>query len=600
MTTDTTTTTTTTPFSLVCDGLASIDSICIGSGRFLRAVLVPALVAADYHPIIVQTRGTSFLEYTSTSSRERKQRNGPFTYEVDTVHYDGKIETTHVPYWGAGTLGSLQGKQDVLNLLSDNALRCTTSPSKPFLIGVGVTEAGLSSVSSKAMQDLYDVLKVLSQRTEWTSTASSNTSTGTGSSTKICIVNTDNVSQNGKLLQKFMNELASNDENDDDDDDDNHNESFKAFLRDTVVFHNTMVDRITSQREGSNGMVPRAEPTPLKALVIEDLNGGALPEIFSSQRLYENHGVVVRRTMGQLDADIALKLRVANGTHTAAAHSMALKGLVLTDVLSSSSSDAEHANLLLRYLDSFIANQVLPGVLATQEFAATRDETRAVYDDWRRRLSHAHFGLSTFFITQNGAAKGGIRIGPTIRDLILDDATTTTTTTTKDNDKTINPIACSTVFALAALLRFLTHTAESKTLEEKLYIGRLDPERKEAHGESKTIPYADGLSYNTFEGWYTFRCDCSIAVNGNETALPMALYNIGTKKQPVAYESVVEAYLLKSNGGNLSSVSDTKAFRILVKAVSALYARMMAGDPLFGILGSLDLEASCECLVDGE
>lgn len=540
-------TTETTAFSLIRKDLTTVDSICIGSGRFLRSVLIPALVAADYHPVIIQTRGKSFLEFT--------RENGQFSYEVDTVHYDGRIETTHVPYWGAGTLGSPEGKQDVLELLNGGKeLGCTAS--KPFLIGVGVTEAGLSNVSTKAMKDLYDVLKTLSQRNEF------------GKSTKICIINTDNVSQNGSVLQKFMNELTSGDE------------IMQKFLLDKVVFHNTMVDRITSQREGSNGMVPRAEPTPFKALVIEDLDG-ALPQIFSTDKLHDDHGVVVRKTLGQLDADIALKLRVANGTHTAAAHSMALTGFMLTDVLS---SDSEEAKLLLNYLDSLIANQVIPGVLATNDFSATKDETQAVYDDWRRRLIHAHFGLSTFFITQNGAAKGGIRIGPTIQDLVM-------------NDK--NPIACSTAFALAALLRFLTHTG-TKTKEENLYIGWFDPKRKESYGESKTISYADELNYNTFEGWYSFRCDCSITVNGEETSLPMALYNIGLKKQPVAYECVIEAYLRKSNGGNLSSVSDTKAFRILVKAVCALYARMMAGDPLFDILGSLDLEASCECLVDGE
>jgi hypothetical protein len=34
-----------------------------------------------------------------------------------------------------------------------------------------------------------------------------------------------------------------------------------------------MVDRITAQRPGSDGDVPRAEPLPAKALVIEDLKG---------------------------------------------------------------------------------------------------------------------------------------------------------------------------------------------------------------------------------------------------------------------------------------------------------------------------------------
>ena len=43
-----------------------------------------------------------------------------------------------------------------------------------------------------------------------------------------------------------------------------------GWLGSHVVFHNTMVDRITSQRDGDSE-VPRAEPLPAKALVIEDL-----------------------------------------------------------------------------------------------------------------------------------------------------------------------------------------------------------------------------------------------------------------------------------------------------------------------------------------
>jgi len=355
-----------------------------------------------------------------------------------------------------------------------------------------------------------------------------------------------------------------------------------------VVFHNTMVDRITSQRPESE-MIPRAEPTPSKALVIEDLES-ILQPIFGNLR--KSHGVVIRSSRGQLDADIALKLRVANGTHTAAAHTMALTGLVMTDVLS---SDSEESKLILNYLDSLVANQIVPGVEATTDFTATKAETQAVYEDWRRRLIHAHFGLSTFFITQNGAAKGGIRIGPTIRELI----------------QSSSHIQCSTAFSLAALLRFLTHTG-TKTKEQNLYIGWFDPKGheeqnletgsfdREKHEESKTIPYADGLEYNISEGWYCFRCDCIIRINGAETPLPMALHKIGLKEQPVAYESVIASYLCQPNGGNLANISDTSAFTTLVRAVATLYARMMAGDALMDILGSLNMEASCESLVDGE
>jgi len=526
----------TTLSSVFSPDLTLLDSICIGSGRFLRAVLVPALVSADYHPCIIQTRGKSFLEFSCETNK--------FSYEVDTVHYDGKVETTAIPYWGAGTLGTPEGKKDVLDLLASKKLG--TSASKPFLLGIGVTEAGLSSASTKAMKDLYDILKCLSKRNEF-------------QKTKICVINTDNVSQNGTLMQEFMNELASGDE------------VMETFCSHFVVFHNTMVDRITSHRPESE-MIPRAEPTPSKALVIEDLES-ILQPIFGSLR--KSHGVVIRSSKGQLDADIALKLRVANGTHTAAAHTMALTGLVMTDVLS---SDSEQSKLLLNYLDSLVANQIVPGVEATADFSATKAETQAVYDDWRRRLIHAHFGLSTFFITQNGAAKGGIRIGPTIRDLI----------------QSSSDIQCSTVFSLSALLRFLTHTG-TKAKEANLYVGWFDPEK---HEESKTIPYADGLEYNISEGWYYFRCGCTVRINGEETPLPMALHNIGLKQQPIAYESVIESYLCQSDGGNLGKVSDTSAFTILVRAVATLYARMMAGDALMDILGSLDMEASCESLVD--
>jgi hypothetical protein len=136
----------------------------------------------------------------------------------------------------------------------------------------------------------------------------------------------------------------------------------------------------------------------------------------------DTYGVIVRMKQGQLDADIALKLRIANGTHTAVAHVMALCGLLMTDILScqncSSNEYYEEATILIKYLDSLFENQICQGVNVTNAFSASATDAKYVYDDWRQRLVHAHFGLSTFFITQNGAAKGGIRIGPTIMDLV--------------------------------------------------------------------------------------------------------------------------------------------------------------------------------------
>lgn len=529
---------TTPPFSLVSENLNQIDSLCIGSGRFLRSVLVPALVNADYHPCIVQTRGRSFLDYVL------QQHTDSWTYEVDTVHYDGRIETSKIPFWGAGTLGSPQGKKEILDWLSQTPL----VKDKPFLLGVGVTEAGLANASTQAVQDLFAILKTLAQNQHTRPT--------------VCVLDMDNVPKNGSLIQKFMTELASNDT------------LMMDFLEQHVTFHNTMVDRITSQRPDSNGLVPRAEPTPLKALVIEDLDR-ALFDVFGNLK---QCGLVVRTSPQLLDADIALKLRVANGTHTAAAHSMALLGFVKTDVLSSNTPEAA---LLMKYLDSLFDHQILQGGLTTNEFQSTQENIQAVYDDWRQRLIHAHFGLSTFFITQNGAAKGGIRIGPTIRDLILAN----------------KPIRCSTAFALAALLRFLTCT---KTNTDGTFVGTLDPKSCGSNDTTETIDYADGLSYHLKEGWYTFRCDCNITIGGTPTLLPIALSNVGANQQPVAYNDVIRNYLCTSTGGNLSNISNQSSFGILVQAISTLYARMVSGDSLLDILQSLDLEASCESLVDGE
>lgn len=57
-------------------------------------------------------------------------------------------------------------------------------------------------------------------------------------------------------------------------------ESFLEWMNEYVTFHNTMVDRITSYRDNEPN-VPRAEPLPSKALVIEDLNR-RLPPVLRS------------------------------------------------------------------------------------------------------------------------------------------------------------------------------------------------------------------------------------------------------------------------------------------------------------------------------
>ena len=256
-----------------------------------------------------------------------------------------------------------------------------TSPNNSIsIIGVGVTEAGLSGPTSQSLVHLAAILRKISIL------LSNNALTCPNPNGKVCVVNTDNVPGNGSVIRKHLLEIAKNE--------DSATSSFAVFLSNRVTFHNTMVDRITSQRDESSGMVPRCEPVPSKALVVEDLDAD-LPATFSSQELKSKYGVVVRTQSGQLDGDIALKLRVANGTHTAVAHVMALSSLLMTDALAKDKSD-EKAAILMSYLDSYFVDQIL--VAASDQFG--KQETELVYEDWRRRLCHPNFGLSTFFAWQ--------------------------------------------------------------------------------------------------------------------------------------------------------------------------------------------------------
>ena len=437
---------------------------------------------------------------------------------------------------------------------------------------MGVTEAGLSGPTSQSLIHLAAILKKISLL------LAAGSLTCPNPNGKVCVINTDNVPGNGSVIRKYLLEIAKSGQS---------ASSFDEFLRNKVAFHNTMVDRITSQRDGSNGMVPRCEPVPSKALVIEDLDAD-LPAMFSSPELKSQYGVVVRTKSGQLDGDIALKLRVANGTHTAVAHVMALSFLLMTDVLAQEKND-EKAGILMKYLDSYFVDQILAA--ASNQFG--KEETELVYEDWRRRLCHPNFGLSTFFITQNGAAKGGIRIGPTIRDLIESNQIVTVTT----------------AFAIAAILRFLTPAKPDDNPDNNIYRGWLDGFDRKSVGvvpsdssNDDVVMYADGLRYNLTEGWYEFRGSC----NCGDKARPICeLLGVSSEpRQPVEYLSTIKAYLSADDGGNLADIYDEcgESAKNFSMAVSTLYARMISGDGMLAILRELDVigySMDCKVLVDG-
>jgi hypothetical protein len=343
--------------------------------------------------------------------------------------------------------------------------------------------------------------------------------------------------------------------------------------------------------------------------------------------------VKIRHDPADLESDVSLKLRVANCTHTAVAHAMALLSMVNTEALCQPSASS---GVILKYLDSLYRAQILPGAVYD---GISEGETDATWVDWRKRLQHPHFGLSTFFITQNGAAKCGIRLGPTIKSLV--------TASVRGAAGGDHPLSVSMAFAVAAVLRFLTPASSicgsdpgwcSRMVDAKargIYVGRLDINSKDCgtrppdEASDSTVTYADGLSYNLSQGWYEFRCDCLIewnaltshaneAVKGSRTiALPDAFTWFDGPKQPCAYEKIVKAYLLHPQGGNLRTIlegdnevdelSRVRMVDTFASAVCTLYARMVSGDGIIPLLTEMmdkrhiythGFATPCACLDD--
>jgi hypothetical protein len=479
--------------------------------------LVPALVGAGYHPAMIQPRGRSFVEFM-------QDKNDGSSYEVDTVEISGAISTTQVPCYGAFSLGRSSDKLAFVE--------CLPTLNRLSILGVGVTEYGLSSKDTPVMKDLYELLHIfytLIRDGTWQYEEINPT---------ITVINMDNIPNNGDLIQSYMQEHASGDDN------------MKQFLKDWIVFVNTMVDRFTSHREG-NAMVPNCEPTPRKAVVILDPTG-SLPS-----RLSEQDGVIIRTSRRDFDFDVTLKLRLC----TAIAHILALTKHLNTDMLST--SDIGKKEIML-YLDTLAEQQILP--------ASKRDQNEAniAYQDWRQRLLHPFFGMSTFFITQNGR--------PTVSDLLSNPE---------------QPLRLSFAFAYAVLLRWLTPITPGDPEATTVYRGWFDGADPKGilellnKGDTvNTVEFADGLLYNLNEGWYEFKCSLQ---DEDGRSLAGQLYNC-RNKQPTACRMAIWTYMLHPNGGNFAhcySPGTNSDLEYLVAAVSVLYSRILAGDSVLSVLREL-------------
>ena len=386
----------------------------------------------------------------------------------------------------------------------------------------------MSGSDTPAMKELFDLLRYFHSR---------------NIAQPLSVLNTENVPNNGDTIQKHMVTLSSGDS------------ELTSFLSTTVTFHNSMVDRIVSQRDG-NSLIPRCEPIPSKAICIQDESRKLAYLIKDIPTKFGIHG---RSSREALQLDISLKLRIANGTHTAIAHALALNSLIMTnDALS---PQAEKSLIFMNYLESLVQDQIIAAVKEQD-----RAEAISTWEDWKRRLQHPKFGLSTFFITQNGPMKGGIRWGPTVVDLV----------------NAGQPLTVSLAFAYAVLLRWLTPATE----KQDPFIGRLEGfDRVDVSDISPAVDYASGLQYNLEQGWYQFLCDCQLEGGKNLSASLRQLTL--TPQQPAAYSATIRAYLLSPNGGQLESIVNSATIDDLVNVVSTLYARMVSGDRILDIMNEI-------------
>ena len=410
--------------------------VCLGSGRFLRAVLVPSLETCGVLSIVAQPRGTSFVEHMAG-------RGG--LYEVDTVLRSGQTRTRSHRIVACGSLADDDGKSRFLALPA----RC---PGLRY-IGVGVTEAGIADPSSKAMRDLYALLRAMQEARR-----------AEGRGCRVSVICTDNMPDNGSAIRARVTALHAEDPS--------AAASFLPWLADCVEFHNSMVDCITSHRAG-DPLVPRAEPLPAKALVVEDLRDFLPPSLLAAP------GLILRTAPGRIELDHALKLRVANGLHTASVYALALSRLEDTRAFR---ERCPTGPLLRRYIDALFVDDILPGLRA---IGAPEGDAWVVYEDWRARLRHPHFGLATLFITQNSSLKLRVRLMPSFRHALL------------------APDAAPSAlmqFAVACMLRFLWPAARGEGAAA--FAGAMAAAREEeASAAAGAYP---GGRYSYAEGRYDF------------------------------------------------------------------------------------------------
>ena len=500
--------------------------VVLGTGRFLRSVLLPPLLSCYTKTSLFQPRGTSFL--SSLGGDGSLLLNA--SYEVDTIEQTGETSTITVgPVSLISTLSTIEGF-DLLLSTPNMTTPITT-------IGVGLTEAGVS-LDSPAMRALL----VLLMQCHVTQPAA-----------LISIIGTDNVPNLGDTLQSIITRLSTLDslspttcppdfgyvqssrgcaastEASSASSASSIPLSFAAFLKANVTFHNTMVDRIVAARPAPNpfNQTPSCEPIPFKALCIED-SIKTLPAHFHT--IPADYGIHVRADHAQLEADITLKLLICNGTHTPLANLLAASGRPKTTHLTT-----ESGAIIGAYLLSLFESAIAPALSSSDYPSSVTDP---VYADWSRRLHHPSFGLSSFFITQNNSTKYSLRHLPTLKLLLT------------------GPTGPSVDMALAVAAMLVYSTGTPVAGQPGVYRGTYRPQTTAPTTE--TTEYTPGLSFDATS--YTFKFP---------DATPERLHELASFAATPPLAAVIEKFLTTRDTDPIAT-----HFNEFLATTTALYQRL--------------------------
>eukprot|EP00588_Corethron_pennatum_P031610 CAMPEP_0194345176 /NCGR_PEP_ID=MMETSP0171-20130528/104702_1 /TAXON_ID=218684 /ORGANISM="Corethron pennatum, Strain L29A3" /LENGTH=218 /DNA_ID=CAMNT_0039112127 /DNA_START=21 /DNA_END=674 /DNA_ORIENTATION=+ len=204
------------------------DAILVGTGRFLRSVLLPVVLSRPSNRVLLlQPRGDTFARRLQPAHADGEVSA---CLEVDTVVGDGTVHTETLRFeGGAGSLGTAAGRA----ACHTDLLR--RSASSACLVGCGVTERGVADGSAAGpMGALCEVL--------WCCWA-----TGCDAAS---VVNTDNVPDNGTTIRGQVGELAGAVHDalaEKYGPPERRGATFEAWLGSSVTFHNSMVDRIVGR-----------------------------------------------------------------------------------------------------------------------------------------------------------------------------------------------------------------------------------------------------------------------------------------------------------------------------------------------------------------